>query len=105
MWAQLISTRLKPGKEEDLPGLLEQFRAAEQPGSGLLRATYMQDQNDTSRVYVLIVFDSEETARARENDPRRHEGEQAAKLTAAMAEIFDGTPEFVDLNVVEEMSP
>jgi len=26
-------------------------------------------------------------------------------LTAAMAEIFDGTPEFVDLNVVEEMSP
>jgi quinol monooxygenase YgiN len=97
--------RLKPGNEKDLPGLLEQFRAAEQPSSGLLRSTYMQDQNDPSRVYVLIVFESEEKARARENDPRRHEGPQAARLMATMAEIFDSAREFVDLIVVDEMSP
>jgi quinol monooxygenase YgiN len=103
MWAQLITTRLKQGREEDLPGLVEQLRAVEQPGSGLLRSTAMRDQNDPSRVYMLVVFESEEKARARENDPRRQEGLQAARAT--MAEIFDGVPEFVDLTVVDEMSP
>ena len=63
MWAQLITTRLKPGKEGDLPRLVEQLRATEQPGSGLVRSTAMQDQNDPKRVFMLIVFESEERAR------------------------------------------
>jgi quinol monooxygenase YgiN len=103
MWAQLITTRLKPGREADLPKLVEQLRAVEQPGSGLVRSTAMQDQNDPTRVYMLVVFESEEHARARENDPRRQEGLQAARAT--MAEIFDGAPEFVDLTVLEDLSP
>lgn len=103
MWAQLITTRLKPGKEGDLQGLVDQLQAAEQPGSGLVRSLAMQDQNDPSRVYMLVVFESEEAARARENDARRQEGLQAARAT--MAEIFDGAPEFVDLTVVHEMAP
>jgi antibiotic biosynthesis monooxygenase (ABM) superfamily enzyme len=103
MWAQLITTRLKAGHEQDLPRLWEQLQAAEQPGSGLVRSTAMQDQNDPSRVYMLVVFDTEEQARARENDPRRQERLQEARAT--MAEIFDGAPEFVDLTVVEETSP
>ena len=74
MWAQLITTRLKPGRENDLPTLVEQLRAVEQPGSGLVRSTAMQDQNDPSKVYMLVVFESEEKARARENDPRRGGG-------------------------------
>jgi quinol monooxygenase YgiN len=102
MWAQLITTRLKPGKEEELSGLFEQLRAAEQPGSGLVRSTAMRDQDDPSRVYMLVVFESEAKARARENDPRRQEGLQAARAT--MAEIFEGAPEFVDLTVVDEVS-
>jgi quinol monooxygenase YgiN len=103
MWAQLITTRLKLGKEDDLPGLVEQLRAVEQPGSGLVRSTAMRDQNDPSRVYMFVVFESEEKARERESDPRRQEGLQAARAT--MAEIFDGAPEFVDLTVVDEFSP
>ncbi len=103
MWAQLITTRLKPGREGDLQGLVDQLQAAEQPGSGLVRSLAMQDQNDPSRVYMLVVFESEEAARARENDARRQEGLQAARAT--MAEIFDGAPEFVDLTVVDEMAP
>ncbi len=102
MWAQLITTRLKAGHEQDLPRLWEQLQAAEQAGSGLVRSTAMQDQNDPSRIYMLVVFESEEHARARESDPHRAEGLQAARAT--MAEIFDGPPEFVDLNVVEETS-
>lgn len=103
MWAQLITTRLKAGREGELPKLVEQLRAVEQPGSGLLRSTAMQDQKDPSRVYMLVVFESEDAARARENDPRREEGLQAARAT--MAEIFDGPPEFVDLTVVADVSP
>jgi quinol monooxygenase YgiN len=102
MWAQLITTRLKPDREGDLPRLIEQLQAVEQPGSGLVRSTAMRDQNDPGRVYMLVVFESEEKARARENDPRRQEGLQDARAT--MAEIFDGAPEFVDLTVVEEWS-
>ena len=49
---------------------------------------------------MLVVFESEEKARARENDPRRQESLQPAR--AMMAEIFDGPPEFVDLTVVAE---
>ena len=50
----------------------------------------------------MVVFDSEEKARAREGDPRRQEGLQAARET--MADIFVGPPEFVDLTVVVEMA-
>ena len=102
MWAQLIKTRLRPGQEERLTRLFEQLRAVEQPGSGLLRSMAMRDQKDPSQVYMLVVFESEEKARARENDQRRQEGLQAVRAT--MAEIFDGAPEFVDLTVVEETS-
>lgn len=103
MWAQLITTRLKPGKEGELSRLIAQLQAAEQPESGLLRSTAMHDQKDPSRVFLMVVFESEEQARARENDPRRAEGLEAARAT--MAEIFDGPPEFVDLTVVEDWTP
>jgi quinol monooxygenase YgiN len=103
MWAQLITTRLKAGKEDQLPRLYKQLQATEQPDTGLIRSTAMQDQKDPSRIYMLVVFESEEKARARENDPRRLEGLQAARET--MAEIFDEPPEFVDLVVVEETTP
>ena len=103
MWAQLITTRLKPGREGDLRKLAEEFKATEQPGSGLVRSTMLQDQKDPSRLYMFVVFESEEKARARENDPRRQKG--LTKARALMAELFEGAPEFVDLTVVEEMMP
>jgi quinol monooxygenase YgiN len=100
MWAQLIKTRVTPGKEADLARAFEQMRAAEQAGSGLMRTSVMRDQKDPNWMYLLVVFESEEKARAREQDPRRREGLQAAN--AILAEVFDGPPEFVDLSVVEE---
>ena len=103
MWAQLITTRLKPGREEALPALAEQLRVIEEPGSGLVRSTTMRDQNDPSRLYMLVVFESDEKARARENDPRRHERMQTARAT--MMDIFEGPPEFVDLMVLSETAP
>ena len=103
MWAQLISMRLKPGNDERYEGLMQTFRSTEQPGSGLVRSTSMRDQNDPSRVYTMVVFESEEAARARESDPRRAEALQSVRDT--MAEIFEGPPEFIDLEVIEDFTP
>jgi len=103
MWAQLISARLKPGKEQELPKLFDQLKGTEEPGSGLLRSMAFQDQKDPSRFFTLVIFDSEENARAREQDPRRQEGLVAARVT--MAEVFDGAPEFVDLTVINDFVP
>ncbi len=102
MWAQMITMRLKPGREADLGRLMEQLQAVEQPDSGLLRTTTMRDIKDPSLVYTLVVFENEEKARARENDSRRQEGLLAARAT--MAEIFDGAPQFVDLTVEHDVS-
>ncbi len=98
MWAQLITMRLKPGN--DTAELDKQIRAAEQPGSGLVRTLVMHDQKDPSQVYALVVFDSEAKARAREQDPRRQEALHAAR--AVMADIFEGPPGFTDLRVADE---
>ena len=100
MSAQHITVRLKQGREADLPRLAAQLRAVEQPDSGLLRSMLMQDQQDPGRVHMLVVLESEEKAREREQDPRREEGLQAAR--AIMAEIFEGPPEFTDLTVSED---
>jgi hypothetical protein len=49
------------------------------------------------------VFDSEDKARAREQDPRRQEA--LARIRADMGGILDGPPEFFDLDVVLEQLP
>jgi quinol monooxygenase YgiN len=103
MWAQLIRTRLKDGHEDAVERLMEQFRAIEQPRSGLIRSLAMRDQNDSSAVYMLVVFESEEKARARESDPAR-EG-QLGTARAIMAEAFEGAPQFTDLVVLADFTP
>ena len=100
MWAQLITMQLKPGQDEGLATVIEQLRAAEQPNSGLVRSLALRDQADPQRVSFLVVFESEEKARARESDEQRQSGLDAARAT--MAEIFDGAPEFTDFVVVAE---
>ena len=102
MWAQLIKMHVKPGTDEALTQALEQLRAVEQPGSGLLQTMAMRDQNDPTRLYTLVVFESEEKARAREQDPRRREGLQA--MSATLADVLAGPPEFVDLTVMDEVA-
>ena len=103
VWAQLITTRLKPGKDQELPKLFDQLKGTEQAGSGLLRSTAYRDQKDPSRLYMLVIFESEEKARAREQDERRQEGLAVARAT--MADLFEGAPEFVDLTVVNDFAP
>lgn len=102
MWAQMITSHLKPGKEDELATLTAQLKAAEQPGSGLVHSTATRDSKDPSRVIMFVVFESEEKARARESDSRRQEGLTEARAT--MMEIFEGAPEFTDLTVIDDWS-
>lgn len=102
MWAQQMKLRVKPGTEAQVRAIVEQVRATEQAESGLVRTLVMQDQHDPTVAYVLSVFESEEKARVREQDPRRTEGLQ--KLNAMMGEVLVGPPEFVNLDVVDEIT-
>lgn len=101
MWAQLMKVQSKPDRDAELQALFEQLRAVEQPESGLVRTTVMRSQHDPEVVYVLVVFESEEKARAREQDPRRQEGMKA--IQASMAQVMDGPPEFIDLDVMRDV--
>ncbi len=103
MWAQLSTVRVKEGKADAVDKAMEELRAFEQPDSGLLRTIVMQDQKDPARLLVLVVFESEEKARARENDPRRQEGVQA--LRSSLAEVLVATPEYTDLHVIADLVP
>lgn len=98
MWAQLIEMKLKAG--QDSSEMIRLIREAEQPGSGLVRSLFMRDRSDPSRLLTVVVFESEEHARAREQDPRR--AEQLAAARSMMAEIFEGPLTFTDLDVVDE---
>ncbi len=98
MWIQIIKTRLRPGKEAEVGAVLDQLKAIEQPGSGLIRSTAAVDTKDPTLMYMMVTFESEEHARAREADPRRQEGLKGVR--DSMAELFDGPPEFIELNVI-----
>jgi quinol monooxygenase YgiN len=100
MWAQLIKMSVKPGHDQELANVLEQLHATEQADSGLLRSVTMRDQADPSQIYTLVLFESEERARAREGDPRRDEG--LANVRALMAELFEGPAEFTNLTVLRD---
>ena len=101
MWAQLIKLRLQPGF--DMTGMADVLNRFEQPDSGLLRELFMHDTKDADSAYVLVLFESEEKARDREQDPRRAEGQAA--LQELMAKALAGAPEFTDLTVVAEWAP
>ena len=102
MWAQLISMRLKPGKEGDLPRVYEQLRAAEQPGSGLLRTTTAIARPEGPEPHPPPSCSSR--ARRRRGPASRTPRARPALegVRATMAEIFEGPPEFVDLEVLED---
>ena len=100
MWAQLQKISTKPEREADLLDVFDQLHAIEQADSGLLRTTVLRSQADPSLAFALVVFDSEEKARAREQDPRRQQGLE--RIRAAMGDFLDGPPEFFDLDVLRD---
>ena len=88
----------QPGQGSRGPGDLRAVACHEQEDSGLLQTLVMRSQADPTEVFVVVVFESEEKARAREEDPRRQEGLQ--RIRGAMGNVLDGQPEFFDCNVL-----
>lgn len=97
MWAQLISVRVKEGADGDVVRMMEMLRGIEQPDSGIIRHLVFRDQADPQLIRTLVIFESEEKARAREADPRRHE-------VQAAAQAIDGPPTFANLDVIVEFA-
>lgn len=98
MWAQMQRVRTYPERGAELQRVFEQLRAIEQKDSGLLQTLVLRSQTDPTEVFVVVVFESEEKARAREADPRRQELLQ--RIRGALGEVLTGPPEFFDCNVL-----
>ncbi|QNN53229.1 antibiotic biosynthesis monooxygenase [Nocardioides mesophilus] len=98
MWAQVQRVSTDPEREAEVLEIFEQLRAIEQEDSGLLQTLVMRSQKDPTEVFVVVVFESEEKARAREEDPRRQEPLQ--RIRAAMGDVLNGPPDFFDCDVL-----
>lgn len=101
MWAQMIKDRVKPGQESASQQLQQEMEARFQgdvSGRGPNRVIVMQDQNDTGTYITVIFFESEAQARENELSP------EVAALQERMMQIWEGPPEFTDLNVIHELN-
>ena len=65
MWAQAQRVSTNPEREAGVLEVFEQLRAIEQEDSGLLQTLVRRSQKDPAEVFVVVVFESEEKARAR----------------------------------------
>jgi heme-degrading monooxygenase HmoA len=98
MWAQMQRVSTNPESEAEVLEIFEQLLAIEQEDSGLLQTLVMRSQTDPTEVFVVVVFESEEKARARDKDPRRQEALE--RIRGAMGEVLNGPPEFFDCDVL-----
>ena len=98
MWAQMQRVSTNPEREAEVLEIFEQLRAIEQQDSGLLQTLVMRSQTEPTEVFVVVVFESEEKARAREEDPRRLEPLQ--RIRGALGDVLNGPPEFFDCSVL-----
>jgi hypothetical protein len=100
MWAQIVKSRSKPGREEEIRRLPQEFEAQgihREPAP--TRIFMFQNQHDPEEFYTLAFFESEEHGRENEVSP-----EQAERMKR-LGELFErgpGTPEYVDLIPVFE---
>jgi heme-degrading monooxygenase HmoA len=101
MWAQMIKTRVKPGQEEavrQLPQKMQSRFGSFQAGRGPARVLVMQDENDSGAYITIVFFESEAKAREYEGSPEQKEIQQRRM------QVWDGPPEFTDLDVTYEMN-
>src|SRR5437660_1717046 len=99
MWAQCIKARLKPGKEDEARAVAQEFEAhVKATGVGPIRVVQFQNQNDPLEHLTIAYFESEEKARESERHPEQ------GKLIQRFWEVYEGQPEYADLNPYLEWS-
>jgi hypothetical protein len=100
MWAQIVKSRGRPGREEEIRRLPQEFEAQDwhrEPAP--MRLFVFQNQNDPQEYYTLAFFENEEKARENERSP---EQQQRLQRLQELFERGPGTPEYVDLVPVFE---
>ncbi len=95
MWAQIIKSRLKPNAEPEMMKLMEEIEG-ETTRSPFVGSIVLQNQNDPSEYHTVVIFESEEAARANENTPEQQDRVQRIQA------MYEGQPEFVDCRVVRD---
>jgi antibiotic biosynthesis monooxygenase (ABM) superfamily enzyme len=96
MWAQLVKTKVKPGREaevEELQRLLE-----DRNNPAWIRSMIFCKQENPREHYVLVLFESEELARHHEQHPEQHE------LVMRLLDCYEEPPEFIHLDFISESS-
>jgi hypothetical protein len=102
MWAQLVKSRSRPGRDEDIRRIPQEFEDQgwhREPAP--TRLILFQNQHDPQEYYTLAFFDSEGEAREDERSP---EQQQRLQHLGELFERGPRTPEYVDLISVFEWS-
>lgn len=98
MWAQLVRSRLKSGKEVEMRLIQEEMGRGLRDTPGWIRTTTFQNQADPQEYFALIQFDSEAQAREREGSSRQQE------FTRRIRECMEGPSDYINLNFVSTIS-
>jgi antibiotic biosynthesis monooxygenase (ABM) superfamily enzyme len=96
MWAQLVKTRVKPGREADTADLQRQLEDRNNPA--WVRSMTFYNQENPREHYILVLFESEEAARHHEQHPEQHE------LVMQLLDCYEEPPEFIHLDLIAEGS-
>jgi quinol monooxygenase YgiN len=96
MWAQLVKTKVKPGREAEVEDLQRQLEERDNPATR--RSMVFARQDNPLEHYVLVLFESEEAARHHEQHPEQHQ------LVMQLRDCYEEEPEFIDLNLVSDTS-
>lgn len=98
MWAQLVKVKTRSGNSDKIEELGRKWE--EQVGrgtdSGWVRTLTYRNRSNPNEVFMLAEFESEDKARKNER------GERHNALMQEMAQLFDGPPEYVDLEPTAE---
>ncbi|HET9111434.1 MAG TPA: antibiotic biosynthesis monooxygenase family protein [Ktedonobacterales bacterium] len=97
MYGTVARLRAKPGKEQELLGLLSGFGTLGVPG---YRTSYMyRMDSDPSEFYLAVVFDSKETYRANAESPEQD------KRYREMVALLEAAPEWHDGGITVDTAP
>ena len=85
-------------KIDEIRALAEDFRKNRPEGTGPIRSTVTADRDRPGRYFVIVEFESYESAMKNSEDPATQE------FAEKMAALVDAPPVFYNLDVIEQQS-
>ncbi len=94
MWAQIVKSRMKPGAEDRLLQLDAEMSGQITQRGGWLQTIVLRDQKNPEQTYAVVLFESEDAARASESSP------EVQEFARRIQSNMEGQPEFIDCDVL-----